>query len=197
MPNAHLPRMFLQAARCYRTNGLRPISTTFSQHRLSEGTAGFHTTVKIGTASAAQNPSQGDHSQEPKKKKRRQKTKANEAAMEVDAKPQKPRGASTQVLSDSLKEKVAKRTIKPTRRLIAHTVTIPDLGAGVELPHVESWHKFFPVWRERTKLSRAIIREVDTADMLAEACVPKGSKDMTVIEVSPGICLLPPFSSIY
>jgi transcription factor 1 len=159
---------------------------------LSEGAAGFHTTVKVGKASTAQKSSEeGSHSQEPTKKPRRQKKKANETeAMEVDAKPRKPRGTTTQVLSDNPAEKAAKRTIKPTRRLRASTITVPDLGAGVELPPVESWHDIFPVWRERTKHSRAIIRELHTADMLAEAFVPEGSKDMTVIEVSPGICLL-------
>jgi hypothetical protein len=182
--------MLIQAASCRRSYALRPISTIFSRQILSGGVAGFHTTAKVGEASEAQNLSEGSLTQ-PATKKTRRKAKAHEeSAVEADAKPRKLRRTRAQILSDKSKEsdgKAVKHRLKTAPKRSAIALKASGIVGRVELPPVESWYQCFPVWKERTKLSRAIIREVHTADMLAEAFVPSGSKDVTVIEVSAGI----------
>ena len=197
MANARVSRMFIQAASRRRSNTLCPVSTIFTRQLLSGSTAGFHTTAKVGEASEAHNLSEEASLTQPATKKTRRRTKVHEeSAVEVDAKPRKTRRTRAQIPSDKSEESdapkrnVGKRKLKSSPRASAH-VKVPEIVAEVELPPVESWHRFFPVWKERTKHSRAVIREVDTADMLAKACVPRGSRDMTVIEVSPGIFFLP------
>jgi len=183
--------MLLQAASCRRSNALRPI---FSRRILSGGAAGFHTTTKVEGASEGQNLSEGPSlTLAATKKTRRRKKVRDESAVEADAKPRKPQRKKSQVLSDKYEgsdasqEKPESLRLKPAPRWSTRSAKAFEGVGGVELPPVESWQQFFPVWKERTKRSRAVIREVHTADMLAEAFVPEGSKDMTVIEVSAGI----------
>lgn len=192
--------MIMQAASCRRSNALRPISTIFFRQILSGGAAGFHTSAKVGEASEARNLSE-EASLAPlaTKKRRRTKMKAHEeSAVEVDAEPRKPQPTGAQVPSDKGESNGmdVKRKLKSAPRRSALPAKASGIVAAVELPPVESWHQFFPVRKERTKHSRAIIREVHTADMLAEAFVPEGSKDMTVIEVSAGIFFFPPIVQV-
>jgi len=186
MASAHLSRMLMQAASCRRSNALRPISTIFARQILSGGAAEFHTTAKVGEASKAQNLSEEPSLTQPATKKRPRRTKAQ--MLEDKEKSQKPQRTGAQAPSDKEESNgmAVKRRLKSPRSS-ALPVELSEIVAAVELPPVESWQHFFPVRRESKKRSRAIIREVHTADMLAEAFVPEGSKDMTVIEVSPGI----------
>ena len=179
----------MQAASCRHSNALRPIPTIFSRQILSGGAAGFHTTAKVGEASEAQNLSEEARLTTPATKKRRRTKAHEESAVEVDAEPRKPQPRRTQVPFDKGEPNGVdvKRKLKSAPRRSVLPAKASGIVAAVELPPVESWHQFFPVRKERTKHSRAIIREVHTADMLAEAFVPEGSKDMTVIEVSAGI----------
>lgn len=189
MANAHFSRMFMQAASCRHSNALRPIPTIFSRQILSGGAAGFHTNAKVGEVSEAQNLSEEARLTPPATKKRRRTKAHEESAVEVDAEPRKPQPRRTQVPFDKGEPNGVdvKRKLKSAPRRSVLPAKASGIVAAVELPPVESWHQFFPVRKERTKHSRAIIREVHTADMLAEAFVPEGSKDMTVIEVSAGI----------
>jgi len=204
MANALLSRMLLQAAGCRRSNALRPTTTIFSRQILAGGAAGFHTTTKVGEASEGQNLSEGPSLTQPAAKKTRRRKKVHdESAVEADAKPRKPRRKKSQVLSDKYEgsdvseEKAEKLKLKPAPRWSRRSAKAFEGVGGVELPPVESWQQFFPVWNERIKRLRAVVREVHTADMLAEAFVPEGSKEMTVIEVSAGICcFLLPFEQL-
>ncbi|KIM45436.1 hypothetical protein M413DRAFT_442113 [Hebeloma cylindrosporum] len=208
MANTHISRMLLQAASCRRSGALRPISTIFSRQTLSRGAAGFHTTAKVGEAEEAQKLSEEASLTQSATETTRRKKKADEqSVVKADAKPRRPRRTKAEMaivkaeeaanpkprkfrrtaaeVKAAKAEKAAKPRLKPAPRCAAYNYEYPVSGE-VELPPVYSWHQFFPVWKEKTKHTRASVREVDTADKLANAFVPEGSKDMTVIEISAG-----------
>lgn len=54
---------------------------------------------------------------------------------------------------------------------------------GPELPPISEWRKHFP---STLSMHRVFIRNPDTADLLANAFVPEGSKDKVIIEGYPG-----------
>ncbi|PPQ99759.1 hypothetical protein CVT24_009662 [Panaeolus cyanescens] len=60
---------------------------------------------------------------------------------------------------------------------------VPDMNK-LELPPIDDWRPHFP-WSKEIAM-RASVRNPDTAAMLAEAFLPKGSKDKVVIEANPG-----------
>ncbi|KAF9522660.1 S-adenosyl-L-methionine-dependent methyltransferase [Crepidotus variabilis] len=62
-------------------------------------------------------------------------------------------------------------------------VPTPEV-TGWELPDIEKWRLYFPI--EKVASRRANIRNPDTAQMLAEAFVPSGSRDKIIIDVLPG-----------
>ena len=59
---------------------------------------------------------------------------------------------------------------------------------GWDLPPLNLWRKHFPL--EKSSLHRSVIRNPDTAAMLADAFVPEGSKDKIIIDACPGAVLL-------
>jgi len=61
---------------------------------------------------------------------------------------------------------------------------LPDVPPG-ELPPIELWRKYFLT--EKVVSRRSVIRNPETAAMLAETFVPEGSKDKIIIDASPGM----------
>lgn len=55
---------------------------------------------------------------------------------------------------------------------------------GWDLPPLDLWRKYFPL--DKSSLHRSVIRNPDTAAMLADAFVPEGSKDKIIIDACPG-----------
>lgn len=54
----------------------------------------------------------------------------------------------------------------------------------LELPPGEEWHHYFPIKKETAH--RTTVSNTETARILAEKFVPKGSKDKVIIEANPG-----------
>ncbi|KAF8658323.1 hypothetical protein AX16_002091 [Volvariella volvacea WC 439] len=57
-------------------------------------------------------------------------------------------------------------------------------GPSAALPSVDEWKKYIPV-THATKF-RVSLRKPETADMVAEAFVPNGSRDKVIVEAFPG-----------
>ena len=80
-------------------------------------------------------------------------------------------------------------TPKPkTRRRIAQLTEEDEAAMKVSklnLPPIDKWRQYFAIM-EAQRL-RFFLRNPDTAQMLAEAFVPEGSKDLIVIEAAAGM----------
>jgi hypothetical protein len=66
---------------------------------------------------------------------------------------------------------------------------------GWDLPPLNLWRKYFPL--DKSSLHRSVIRNPDTAAMLADAFVPEGSKDKIIIDACPGAVLLYSLSGVF
>jgi len=66
---------------------------------------------------------------------------------------------------------------------------------GWDLPPLDLWRKYFPL--DKSSLHRSVIRNPDTAAMLADAFVPEGSKDKIIIDACPGAVLLYSLSGVF
>jgi transcription factor 1 len=66
---------------------------------------------------------------------------------------------------------------------------------GWDLPPLNLWRKYFPL--DKSSLHRSVIRNPDTAAMLADAFVPEGSKDKIIIDACPGTVHSILFSGVF
>lgn len=76
---------------------------------------------------------------------------------------------------------------KPKRRksLLTEEDEAAMNGSKLNLPPIDKWRQYFAIL-EGQRL-RFFLRNPDTAQMLAEAFVPEGSKDLIVIEAAAGM----------
>jgi hypothetical protein len=73
--------------------------------------------------------------------------------------------------------------ISPTRLTAADEAALNE--SKLHLPPIDKWRQYFAII-EAQRL-RIFLRNPDTAQMLAEALVPEGSKDLIIIEAAAGM----------
>ena len=78
---------------------------------------------------------------------------------------------------------VRRKRISPTRLTVADEAALNE--SKLNLPPIDKWRQYFAIV-EAQRL-RTFLRNPDTAQMLAEALVPEGSKDLIIIEAAAGI----------
>ena len=87
--------------------------------------------------------------------------------------------------NENPKPKKEKRPVEPKKgKAPRRGEVLPDVPPG-ELPPIELWRKYFLT--EKVASHRSVVRNPETAAMLAETFVPEGSKDKIIIDVSPGV----------
>jgi len=94
----------------------------------------------------------------------------------------------TRKVKDENKKPKPKKEKKPAKPKVGKAPrrgeVLPDVPPG-ELPPIDLWRKYFLF--EKVATHRSVIRNPETAAMLAETFVPEGSKDKIIIDVSPGV----------
>ena len=103
----------------------------------------------------------------------------------IPVKPVKRRASRTKVDGVEIVKPVRVRRKRISKTQLTEADQAALSVSKLNLPPIDKWRQYFAI-AEAQRL-RTFLRHPDTAQMLAEAFVPEGSKDLIIIEAAPGM----------